>query len=69
MKVKECRERLEDLKIALHSTRSVVCREGGAFFDDFILKSACKKYENRIQYLEELMFNGELDDSRKETIQ
>lgn len=69
MLVIECVERLKDLRIALSGTKTLLMDKSSLFYGDFILKQCCKKYKNEIDRLEELMYNGELEDSRGEVIQ
>jgi len=64
LSIEECVENLKDLRIALSGTTTLLMDKSSLFYGDFVLKSACKKYKNRIEVLEELMYNGELSNSR-----
>lgn len=69
MLVEECVERLRDLRIALSGTTTLLMDRNSLFYGDFVLKSCCNKYKNEIERLEELLINGELENSRGDVIQ
>jgi hypothetical protein len=62
--VDECAKRLGELRVALSSTKTLLSSETGVFNNDFVLKKCCVKYVEEIELLEELLYNGELEDSR-----
>ena len=61
MNNKTCIQRLNELRVALSSTKTLLNSETGLFKNDFVLKQCCKKYVEEIERLEEMLYNGEIE--------